>query len=128
MARENDIVTALTTLQWVGAIFLDGLWEDNSARGNRNIASCPYIELQASQDYGEHDSDSRLRKASMDGRIVYLRGQSNPNAMRNDLEAILLSKTMNLANWNIGLPARFSTRLDSLPFSITYWESAEKTA
>lgn len=128
MARENDIITALQGLTWVKAIFLDGLWEDNNARGNRGLHAIPYIELQASQDYGEHDADSRLRKASMEGRVIYLRGKSHPNVLRNDLETVFLSKSLNLASLNVGLPARFTTRLDSLPFSVSYWEASQKTA
>ena len=128
MARENDITTALQALTWVKGIFLDGLWEDANGRGDRGLHVVPYIELQAGQDYGEHDADSRLRKAGMDGRVIYIRGHHKPNVMRNDLETIFLSKSLNLCSLNVGMPSRFTTRLDSLPFTLTYWESSQKTA
>lgn len=125
--RDDDITTALQALPWLGGLFMDGLFEDQNARGNRNMSVVPYIELQTSVDLGEHDSSSRLRKASMTGRVIYIRGHHRPLLMRNDLEAIFLKTSMNIAQFQIDVPSRLSTRLDQMPFSLSYWESAQKT-
>jgi hypothetical protein len=91
------------------------------------MANVPYIEMQPAVDYAEHDSSARMRKGSITGRVIYIRGHHKPNMFRNDLENILASTTMNLAGWTIEPPARFSTRLDQMAFSISYWESLAKT-
>ena len=125
--RDNDLTTALATLDWPKAIFQDGLFEDQPARGNRNLASVPYIELQPAVTYADHDSSSRTRRCAMSGRVVYLRGHHSPNMFRNDLEAILVAVSSNLAEWSIDAPARFTTRLDAMAFTVSYWETMAKT-
>jgi hypothetical protein len=125
--RDDDITTALQGLTWLNGLFMDGLYEDQNARGNRGMHSVPYIELQAAVDLGEHDSSTRLRKASMTGRVVYIRGHHKPLVFRNDLEALFLDTDYNIAQFQIEPPSRFTARLDQMPFSLSYWESAAKT-
>ena len=126
--REDDIITEFRRLKWVRAVFMDGRLDDAPHKGNRNLSSTPYIEVYCEHNYVDSDTDCRIRRVNLTGRIIYQRYQTTVWAMKNGLEQYLLTAAENELRWTIGRSSKFSARCDQLPFTIEFWESAAKTA
>jgi hypothetical protein len=104
-------------------VFNDGVVYGKLTR-NRTTTAIPFAEIGQTQDFREHDSDSRLERVSVDGAITCFWRRDNPLQYRNALLGVFAGEDQ--MHLDIGA-VNLQSRLLTIPFTVSFWREVAKS-